>query len=75
MANLTVVVEDGVLLRARKRALDQGTSVNALLRTYLENYVGRQNRSAAMGRLIKRAAATKARSSAAWRRDTLHDRS
>ena len=44
MANLTLVIEDDVLLRARKRALDQGTSVNAVLRGYLENYAGRQDR-------------------------------
>ena len=74
MANLTVVIEDAVLLRARKRALDQGTSVNALLRDYLQNYVGHQNRAAAMQRFIKRATASKAGSRAAWTRDELHER-
>jgi hypothetical protein len=74
MANLTVVVEDDVLLRARKRALDQGTSVNALLRGYLENYVGKQNRVAATVKFIKRAAAAKARSRSSWTRDELHER-
>lgn len=74
MANLTVVIDDDVLLRARKRALDQGTSVNALLRDYLQQYVGRQNRSAAMKQFIKRATSTKARSSSVWSRDELHER-
>lgn len=74
MANLTVVIEDAVLLRARKRALDQGTSVNALLRDYLQNYVGHQNRAAAMRRFIKSATATKACSRVAWTRDELHER-
>ena len=74
MANLTVVVEDDVLLRARKRALDQGTSVNALLRGYLESYVGRQSRAATMQRFVKRAMATRARSRVSWTRDELHER-
>jgi hypothetical protein len=74
MANLTVVVEDEVLIRARKRALDQGTSVNALLRGYLEHYVGRHNRAAAMKKFVQRATASKARSRASWTRDELHER-
>jgi len=74
MANLTVVIEDDVLLRARKRALDQGTSVNAVLRSYLESYAGRQDRAAAMQRFIQRAAAAKARSRKSWSRDELHER-
>lgn len=40
MANLTIAIEDDVLRRARLRALEAGTSVNALLRSYLESYVG-----------------------------------
>jgi hypothetical protein len=74
MANLTITIDDDVLLRARKRALDQGTSVNAVLRDYLQTYVGRQNRAAAMQRFVKRAAATKAGSRSAWTRDELHER-
>jgi hypothetical protein len=74
MANLTLVIEDDVLLRARKRALDQGTSVNAVLRGYLENYAGRQDRVAAMQRFIQQAATAKGRSRKAWSRDELHER-
>jgi hypothetical protein len=40
MANLTVVIEDELLLRARQRALAAGTSVNALVREYLQDYAG-----------------------------------
>lgn len=40
MANLTIAVDDDILRRARLRALEAGTSVNALLRSYLESYVG-----------------------------------
>jgi hypothetical protein len=74
MANLTLVIEDDVLLRARKRALDQGTSVNAVLRGYLENYAGRQDRVVAMQRFIQQAATAKGRSRKPWSRDELHER-
>ncbi len=40
MANLTITVDDGTLKRARMRALEQDTSVNAVLREYLEEYAG-----------------------------------
>ena len=40
MANLTIIVDDEVLKRARVRAKEQGTSVNAVLRDYLEQYAG-----------------------------------
>jgi hypothetical protein len=74
MANLTLVIEDDILLRARKRALDHGTSVNAVLRKYLEAYAGRQDRTTAMQRFIQRAAAAKVRSRKSWTRDHLHER-
>ena len=40
MANVTLAVDDDVLRRARIRALEQGTSVNALIREYLESFGG-----------------------------------
>ena len=40
MANLTITIDDALLKLARMRALEQGTSVNALLRDYLEAYAG-----------------------------------
>ena len=42
MANLTIVVDDGTLKKARMRALEEDTSVNAVLREYLEEYAGRR---------------------------------
>jgi plasmid stability protein len=36
MSNLTITIDEETLRRARIRALEQGTSVNALLRDYLE---------------------------------------
>ena len=40
MANLTITVDGETVKRARIRALEEGTSVNALLRDYLEAYAG-----------------------------------
>jgi len=38
VANLTIAVDDDILHRARVRAAQQGTSVNAVLRGELERY-------------------------------------
>ena len=39
MANLTVSVDDEIIKRARVRAIQQGTSVSAKIREFLEHYV------------------------------------
>ena len=36
--NLTITVDEQVLKKARMRALEEDTSVNAVLRDYLEEY-------------------------------------
>ena len=38
MANLTITVDEDILKRARMRALEEGTSVNALLAEYLTRF-------------------------------------
>ena len=40
MGNLTIVIESDILKRARKRALEEGTSVNVIVRDYLADYAG-----------------------------------
>lgn len=40
MANLTITIDDDLLKRARIRALEHGTSVNAIVREQLERYAG-----------------------------------
>ena len=40
MTNLTITVDEQTLKRARMRALEEDTSVNAVLREYLEAYAG-----------------------------------
>jgi len=54
MANLTITVNDDTLKRARMRALEEDTSVNAILREYLEEYAGnRQEQIEAARRIIE----------------------
>jgi len=40
MTNLTITVDEQTLKRARMRALEEDTSVNAVLRERLEEYAG-----------------------------------
>jgi hypothetical protein len=40
VANLTIVIEEDVLQKARLRALPRGPSVTAVLREYLHAYAG-----------------------------------
>jgi plasmid stability protein len=50
VANLTLVIDDDTLRRARIRALEEGTSVNAVVRAYLERFAHANERAHA-GRL------------------------
>lgn len=76
MANLTISIEDEVLKKARLRALQEGTSVNALLRDYLERFtaVHAARRAAAERILGVSARAGSRRGAARWTRDDLHSR-
>jgi hypothetical protein len=74
--NLTITVDDDVLKRARLRALQEDTSVNAVLRSFLEAYAGAAGREqAAIADLIALSLeSTAGRGSASWTRDELHER-
>lgn len=52
MANLTIAIDDGTLKKARMRALEEDTSVNAVLREYLEEYAGRRQEQLEAARRI-----------------------
>ena len=56
MANLTITVDEATLKRARMRALEEDTSVNAVLRAYLEQYADRRRERREAGRRILEAA-------------------
>lgn len=76
MANLTVTVDEAVLRQARIRALQHGTSVNALLREYLEAYAGDPARARAVSAFLKAARKSGAGSRGkgrTWTRDDAHE--
>ena len=73
--NLTITIDDELLRRARIRALSQGTSVNAVLRDFLESYAGSDVEVAARGRLAELARRSTASSGPAgrtWTREDLY---
>ena len=76
MSNLTITVDDEVLKRARIRALEQGTSVNAVLAKLLEAYAGAAaEQSAAAADLIDLSRKSDSRAGGrTWTRDDLHER-
>jgi plasmid stability protein len=76
MANLTLTIPDDVLKRARLRALEQGTSVNAIVREQLAQYAGANAaHRQAVDTLLRLSRATQSRRGRRrWTRDELHDR-
>lgn len=76
MANLTITLDDEILRRARLRALEQETSVNALLRDYLVAYaaVGSTWDRATSAILALSSQAQSSRGENRWSRDDLHER-
>lgn len=76
MANLTISVDDEVLQRARIRALEQGTSVNALLRAYLEAFADADARRRSAAREVLEIADEVGTGAGGrrWSRDDLHER-
>ena len=71
--NLTIAVDDEVLRRARIRALEEGSSVNAVLREHLESYAGaaRRRRAAVARLLLLSKTARSGRGAAVWTRGEL----
>lgn len=76
MKNLTITVDENVLQKARIKALEQGTSVNAILKEYLESYAGAGTvEENAMKDLLKLSKNSKSRrGKAKWSRDEIHER-
>lgn len=76
MANLTLTIEDETLRRARIRALEQDTSVNALVRSYLEEFAAGGGEDEARRELVELARASSASSGPegrGWTRDELYE--
>lgn len=75
MANLTLSIDDEVLRRARIRALERGTSVNALIRDYLEFFAGEDDGASAINGFLSIAKRSRAKAGRRiWTRDELHER-
>jgi plasmid stability protein len=76
MTNLTLTIDENLLRRARIRALEGGTSVNAVVRDFLEAYAGDDPQAGALeafGALADRARAGSGPHGRSWQRDELHD--
>jgi hypothetical protein len=77
MTNLTLTIDDELLKRARIRALEQDTSVNALVRTYLEQLAARRPDREAMDAFLVMTESIHAGSGhggRSWTRDELYER-
>jgi hypothetical protein len=76
MANLTITIDKETLKQARIKALQQGTSVNAILKDYLESYAGsKSKKNDSISNLLKLSRIAKSRSKGKkWTRDELHER-
>jgi hypothetical protein len=76
MTNLTITIDDQILKKARMRALEEGISINALLREYLEKYTGANKQYQQATQEILRIAKASKSSSAGkhWSRDELYER-
>ncbi len=76
MANLTLNIDDDLLRRARIKALESGTSVNAIVREYLEHFAGGTRTRSAVTSFLVRSPGSMASSGATgrmWTRDELYD--
>lgn len=77
MANLTLTIDDDVLRRARMLALEQGTSVNAVVREYLVDFAGvgaAQQQLRDLVALAERSGAASGPASRMWSRADAHER-
>ena len=77
MTNLTLTVDEEILRRARIRALELGTSVNALVRDYLKQLAGRSTAAEGIAEFFaatQEAGAGSGPGGRTWTRDDLYDR-
>jgi len=74
--NLTLVIDEDLLLAARKVALEQRTSVNQLVRDYLTTLVGETSQKRLARERLEKAFATGivGIGDRSWSRDDLYDR-
>lgn len=76
MASLTLTIDEDLLRQARIRALELGTSVNSLVRDFLESFAERDRTQQAMNDIVAIARQSRASSGPAgrsWTRDDLYE--
>lgn len=77
MANLTLSIDDELLRRARIRALELRTTVNALVRDYLESFTGEDSARVAIAEFLDITDGVHASSGPggrSWKREDLYAR-
>ena len=76
MTNLTITIDEQVLKKARMQALEDGVSINALLREYLEKYTGANTQYQKVTQEILKIAkdSTAASGGKCWSREELYER-
>jgi Family of unknown function (DUF6364) len=77
MANLTLTIDAELLKRARMRALERDTSVNALVRDYLERLTGQAREREAVAAFLEIARGSDSGSGErgrSWTRAELYER-
>jgi Family of unknown function (DUF6364) len=77
MTNLTLAIDEQILRRARMRAMQRGTSVNALVRDYIARLAGESEAADGVAEflnLVSGAGASSGQDGRTWTRDDIHDR-
>ncbi|MGH8925537.1 MAG: hypothetical protein ACRDWA_13005 [Acidimicrobiia bacterium] len=72
-SNLTLSIDEDLLRRARIRALEQGTSVNAAVRDFLEGYVARRTAMEGFLAIAQEHSAGSAGAGRTWKRDEIYE--
>ena len=73
MGNITLAIDDKLLRRARVRAAEQGTSVNAVIRRELERYAESDSKEEAVRSILEFAAANPGSSDGRdWKREDIY---
>ena len=73
--NITLSVEDRVVAEARRIAAARGTSMNQLVRDFLNDLTRQQDVEAVVAELKEAWATENYRSEGPWTREELHERS
>ncbi len=77
MTNLTLAIDEQILRRARIRAMQHGTSVNALVRDYIIRLAGESEAADGVAeflRIVGGSGASSGQGGRTWTREELHDR-